>query len=380
MNGMNEFVYVLGVEALIFWLVAVVLVSRRLDIVDWPMDETWPVFGSSLLLSLAYAWILVFLCAVIIASQLREVTAEVCEAFARAAGRIVTMQGMLVLYVSVFVWLSPRNNWAILLCQLWDTSCNASKVGRTFWSMSYSVYMAILLPILAVMAGLVLVVSNMCKNEPTLHARRSILTNGVFVLILSICSTLKRNFQLGCEGGEPGCRVKNFPVDNTTLFDLNPGPVYVSSSPILFTVSGFLVSDLLVDVLNGLMLIHEHKTALKVGVTVVRAVQLSVVPLLVFALDMPLPWQLAWGHFAFAAVMALADSVQIWMSKNESYNMNDADVEVEDNASISATTGMNINSTPFSLEPTKRRRFLLSRTRFPVAVKPRLVSITKKRE
>lgn len=369
----------LTVEALIFWLIGTVLVSRRLDVFDWPQGSTWPVLGATVLANLAYAWVLIAICALVIASKLREVTAEVCEAFARSSGRIVTIQGLLVLYACILVWLQPRELWALTLCQLWDTSCNTEKVGKTFWSISYSVYMAALLPVLAVVAGIILTTSGMCKAVPTQHARRSVLANCVFVLILTVSHTLERNVQVGCNGGVTGCRVRDFPNDNTTLFNTSPGPVYVTSTPVLFAASGFLVSDLIVDILCGLLLIRGKSIALSVGVIVVRVFQLSTVPLLVFMLKLKLPWQLTWGHFGMASILTLADSVQVLKFSIDHSNTDDTDFDSEDDEKHLHADSENVTTdAAFSLKPTVRRKFMLSKARWP-ATRARNVPISKKR-
>lgn len=375
---MNELIYVLTVESLIFWLISTVLVSRRLDVFDWAQGSTWPVLGATVLANLAYAWVLIAICAVVIASKLRDVTAEICEAFARSSGRIACIQGLLVLYACIMVWLQPRSLWALTLCQLWDTSCNADKVGSTFWSMSYSVYMAALLPVLAVVAGIIMILSGICKTIPTQHARRGVLSNCVFVLILTVGHTVERNMQIGCDGGVAGCRVRDFPNDNTTLFNTSPGPVYVTSTPVLFAASGFFVSDLVVDILCGLLIIRGKSLALGLGVVVVRVTQLSTVPLLVFVLKLTLPWQLTWGHFAVASLLVLADIIQVLTFSLSHSNMDqDFDPEFDQKHLRDGNEFLTTDAT-FSLKPAVRRKFMLSQTRWPVT-RSRTVPISKKR-
>jgi hypothetical protein len=44
---MNELVYVLAVEALVFGALCTVVLAQRLDVLHWPADRTWPVLASA---------------------------------------------------------------------------------------------------------------------------------------------------------------------------------------------------------------------------------------------------------------------------------------------------------------------------------------------
>lgn len=362
-----EFAYVLIVEALVFWLLSALLVSRRLDVFDWPIGSTWPVLGGTVLACLAYAWVLVAICGFIMANKLRESTDEICEAFARSAGRVVTIVSLLVLYASIVVWLLPGEHRAISLCQLWDTACNADEVGKTFWNIGYSVYLTALLPVLTVLAGLLLTASAQFKRVSNKHARRSVLPNCVFVLVLTVTYTLQHNLQVACDSGSDGCAKKNYPHDNTTLFNRSPGPVYASCTPAIFTACSFLVSDLVVDILCGMLLLHGRSVALTISITALRALQLSAVPLLVELLNLDIPWELVWGHFIFAAILATADCLQVLIptAAKEVPTSNNSDSDDDSQASVETANMTDTTAAVFAIEPTKRRKFMLSKTRWP---------------
>ena len=51
---MNELVYVLTVEALVFGTLCTILVAQRIDVFDWPPEHTWPVFSTCMQLILWY--------------------------------------------------------------------------------------------------------------------------------------------------------------------------------------------------------------------------------------------------------------------------------------------------------------------------------------
>ena len=59
---MNELVYVLAVEALVFGALCTMLLAQRLDVFHWPAEHTWPVLASTLQGLLLYAHVLGLIC------------------------------------------------------------------------------------------------------------------------------------------------------------------------------------------------------------------------------------------------------------------------------------------------------------------------------
>ena len=66
---MNELVYVLTVEALVFRALCTLLVAQRFDVLAWPVDRTWPVLGICLQLVLACSAVLLFVCGFLAAER-----------------------------------------------------------------------------------------------------------------------------------------------------------------------------------------------------------------------------------------------------------------------------------------------------------------------
>ena len=135
---MNEWIYVLTVEALVFGLLATLLTAQRLDVFTWPEGQTWPVFGTSVLVLLAYSLSLLVLCSVMTASRLGSLAEDTCHAFSRSAGRLVTVACLWVVFQSTVVYTHDKRYWLLVLCQLWGTTCK--EPGAVLWEYSYSMY------------------------------------------------------------------------------------------------------------------------------------------------------------------------------------------------------------------------------------------------
>ena len=245
---MTELTYALTVEALIFALGNTHLVAQRWNVFEWPAERTWPVFGTLLLVLLAYAQFLLIIACFIQIAGLSKLSSEVREGMARAVGRLVTVSVLLIVYMSAVVWSSSREHWAIILCQFWGTQC-VQPGSSQLWSYSYSYYLVILLPCLAVQAALLLKAASGCKSS-SYSPRRIITANIAFVLLLHCVYTLNSNFTLGCTGT---C----LKVNNSTIFDAQPGIVYVRSPKILFLGLFFFALDIAADVCAGLALGHS---------------------------------------------------------------------------------------------------------------------------
>ena len=187
---------------------------------------------------LAYALLLLLFCSVMTASRLGELAEDICHAFARSAGRLVTSAALWVCFQSAIVYTYHRRNWPLLLCQLWGTTCKDP--GTVLWQYSYSIYLAVLLPLLVWCGGLQIVVAGKfvsAKITAQTSARRLVVVNVLTVLVLLSTYTVKENFALGCKQGCPE-------EDDVSFFDQKPGARSVMSVRVLL-VAGSIPSDML---------------------------------------------------------------------------------------------------------------------------------------
>ncbi len=137
---MNELVYVLAVEALVFGALCTGIVAQRVDVFTWPVDSTWPVLSTSLLTLLLYAQLLVLVCCFVDAGRFASFTPEVRDACARSAGRLVSAAALSVVYVAAL--LSLRGDVTeCVLCQLLGTSCAERPA-----TVSHTSYLAVMKP------------------------------------------------------------------------------------------------------------------------------------------------------------------------------------------------------------------------------------------
>ena len=86
---------------------------------------------------------------------------------------------------TLWVVLLETRDWLIVLCQLWGTTC--VNPGSVLWEFSYSVYLAILLPLFAWFGGMQVVVSGKLASEEMTKisgTRRSMNTNIAIILYL----------------------------------------------------------------------------------------------------------------------------------------------------------------------------------------------------
>ena len=188
---MNELVYVLTVEALVFGALCTLLVAQRLDVLAWPVDRTWPVLGSCLQLLLACSAVLLLVCGFLAAGRFAQIAPYVRDAFARSAGRLATVPLLAAIYVGVL--LAPFESAGAarrpcVLCQLWGTSC--SRPDSLFASWSFGVYLAVLLPATAMQAGLLLSAAAMCKQKERVVTRRLVTANCALLIVLHVNYTL----------------------------------------------------------------------------------------------------------------------------------------------------------------------------------------------
>lgn len=188
---MNELVYVLAVEALVFGALCTLLLAQRLDVFHWPAERTWPVLASTLQGLLLYGHVLVLICCFVAAGRFASFAADVRDACARSAGRVASAAALGAAYVAGLLAARRGPGSAeCLLCQLLGTSC--AQPETLFLSASYAVFLAVLLPVAALQAGLLVAAAGMCK-EPRVVARRLATANCAVLLALQVQGALARN-------------------------------------------------------------------------------------------------------------------------------------------------------------------------------------------
>jgi hypothetical protein len=297
---MSEQAYVFTVEALIFALGNTQLVAQRWNVFSWPFGRTWPVLGTTVLVVLAYAQLLLMLSCFVKICNLSSLSLEVSEALARSVGRLATLGAAVILYMSIVVWSYDAAHWALMLCQFWGTQCNEPGTSQ-IWSYSYSYYLAILLPCLALQAGLQILAASSCKTTKY-SPRRIITANNIFLLTLHITHTLNKNMQVACQA-------ECVTVNNSTIFDKAPGAVYVRSPMTLFLGIFFFATDITADVCAAFALQHNIPAVVIFGI--VRGLQMGAVPLAIFVLDFDLPAPLTWAHFGITVLVGVLDVIDV---------------------------------------------------------------------
>lgn len=228
---MHELVYVLTIEAAVFGMVGAILVAQRWNVLEWSSSESPPVFSSSLLFIFAYAELLLIVCCALAASNLGTSTLGVMDACARSAGRLCTaavLSIVLVTLLLVSTHVSEPDVLACFLTQLLGTSCTAA--SSVLWS--YSIYLSVLLPVWALVAGLLVTAAGMCKNPEIASRARLLSINSAFVLTYHVHNSLRSN--TGCMRECGGT-------------DVAQQDTFIISKDLLFLLGGLCVSDVVAE-------------------------------------------------------------------------------------------------------------------------------------
>lgn len=368
---MSEQTYVFTVEALVIGLCNVQLVAQRWDVFTWPVGRTWPVLGTIILMLLAYAQLLLGLACFIKISNLTALSLEICEALARCVGRFGTISVGVVIYMSCLVWVEPKHDWALTLCQFWGTGCRQAGNSQ-IWSYSYSIYLGILLPCLALQAGLQIIAASSLKL--THYAPKRILSlNGLFLLTLHAAHTLNENYIEACEGP---CQID--PLTNMTYFSTskNIQAKTITSSMLLVLAIFFVCSDIATDICAALVTKRE-KVAL-VAFLLLRLLQIIAIPTFVGAVDFDFPPSLTITHISLATFVGILDVSDVSTQYFKAPVENKEEDKIPE-ADEEDTTQMTANSA-FTLEAVRRKRFVFSvgnKTKWPHRTRP-VAAINKK--
>jgi len=401
---MNELVYVLAVEALVFGAFCTMLLAQRVDVWNWPAERTWPVLSSTLQALLLYAHVLVLLCCFVAAGRFASFAADVRDACARSAGRVASAVALGAAYIAGLLAArsadSTDNTSAdCLACQLFGTSC--AQPEPLFLSPSYAVLLAVLMPVAALQAGLLVAAAGMCK-EPRVVARRLVTANCAALLALQVQNALQRN--------APRLPARCFAAGAAA-------PANDSSTPVLVTFFVLYVLDAVADFGAGRVLEQASAAAreaaddAKDGVdpletrravpsgswpTLFTACRLASLfaPWTIWAIfqDDFLPSAVLFAHTAVALVLASLDLGDVWLAhfaavraRRKHLALLEQQDALEQRVQVNRVVGMpktmgsvaaaDLRVPPtrgtraaFELEPARRRRFVLAfngRARWP---------------
>ncbi len=353
--------YVLTVEALIFGMLCVVLVAQRVDVFNWPAGRTWPVFSSCVLLVLAYAQLLLALCCFFAVGRFGVLVHGMMDACARTAGRVASAAFVSVCYVGVLLWVHSKENPDELPCylnQLWGTSCAAG--SAVLWS--HAVYLAVLMPFFALLAGLQVTAAGMCKDEQQLSHRRLLCINCAYVLVQNVYLTWDVNSQRGCQ---IPCGVP--PAASSAAKSKTDSNV-VLNTELIFLLGALAFSDVVAEI----VLCFARRSLLWVPIFyVIRIAQLVTI-----AVRGNLPWELRATHLSLAAVLCLLDIITAqplinvltavvswWTGTRIVPWRRRTEIKVHPSAELQIPPAVLPEGKPitaFEVEPIRRRKFMLT--------------------
>lgn len=379
---MHESVYVLTVETFVFGLLGVLLVAQRLDVAQFPAGTAWPVFSSCIVLMLAYAQVLLALCCAIAIGQFGALAHGMMDACARSAGRLASAAVLTVCYVAALLLISnntgsakllpEQNSVQCLLAQLCGTICASD--GPVLWS--YGVYLAVLLPVWALVASLQVTAAGMCKDESRPAHGRLLCINIAYLLTYHVNYTLLMNVK--CNQACHGAAVTQ-------------QPTLIECKEVLFFVGALCASDMVAEtvlVRKTLSLSRLFRVLLRIQVNflpgipsadvfcLLRLGQLLAVFFFNFRAATPLPSQLLVAHMSLASVMCLLDIVEVFVRSGSAPNTpNTSEISAQQtvptqnaDAGGQAVVQLPRSNKAFEVESGNRRKFMMTftgRSRWP---------------
>ena len=275
---MNESAYVLTVEALVFGVLCTVLLAQRLNVFAWPPDRSWPVFASCLQLVLFSATALQCLCCFLGAGRMAP---DIRDACSRSAGRLGTVVLLSGIYVGTIAMLYNTEERACVLCQLCGLTCTPP--GTT---LSYGLYLAVLLPASVIQAGIIITAAGMCKEQHC-SPRRLATANCAWLLTLHVSYSLHESVNL------------------STCSAADAGHIVVSTR-----VLGLTVVLCSLDILAEILATVRHTQVIRFAF--IRVLQLvSVVCFNVLFDEEKIPWPLLIAHASLSSLLALLDVFEL---------------------------------------------------------------------
>ena len=121
---MNELVYVLCVESVVFAAVSITIVAQRLNVFDWPEASTWPVIGTTIQIILLYSLIILLIMCFVHANRFNDFVIETCQACAKTIGRLMSVIVIFTASMCALVWLYDKVDWAFILSILGIFVCH----------------------------------------------------------------------------------------------------------------------------------------------------------------------------------------------------------------------------------------------------------------
>jgi hypothetical protein len=361
---MNEMVYVLAVQALVFGAISTVLVAQRANVFEWPADRTWPVTSTSFQFVLLYAHVLLLLCCFIAAGRFASFVPVISDSCARSAGRLSTATALAAVYVGVQLAVQTPRPTDCVLCQLLGTSC--AKEEKLFWSLSYTAYACVLLPAVALHAGLLVTAAAMC-HDGAVAPRRLATANCAWLLLAQTCSTLEHNKQLL----PSRCRSSQHIAPDVQHWTI----VLACALGACDCTAAVFASK----VATG----HKSRFA-PIAFTAMHLLSLSLPGLLTLE-ELPIQWTVLLVHTVAGAVLVVLDLADVWLRYFANHKLED-DEEPAEEPMVSGTLGYAGQAEPltggmtggmtagrnaaFEVEPARRRRFLLAyndKSRWPAA-------------
>ena len=354
---MHEIVYVLAVQALVFGAISTVLVAQRTNVFEWPADRTWPVTSTCFQVVLLYAHVLVLLCCFIAAGGFASFVPVIADSCARSAGRLSTAIALATAYVGLMLAVQNPKPTDCVLCQLLGTSC-ASK-EKLFWSMSYTAYACVLLPAVALYAGLLLTASGMCHDDGA-APRRLATANCAWLLFVQTNLTLEHNKHL----------LPSRCLNSKHLEDPPGMQDWAIVLGCLLCACDCTAAVFASKVVTG----HKSRFA-PMAFTGIHLLSLSLPGLLSMDKRAPIQWKVLLAHTVAAAVLVVLDLADVWLGYFDNNKIHDEDMAAEpaveprvparpSQQTAIGPRGAAFSVEPanaaFSVEPARRRRFLLA--------------------
>ena len=114
---MNEWVYVLSVESVIFLLLATVITAQQFDVFAYPNNKTWPVLSTTILSFLSYCFFLLVIAIFCVLSNYGEILQEVQRACVQTILRLLIIIVLWVICTFFDIWQHEKHDWPLFLCQ-----------------------------------------------------------------------------------------------------------------------------------------------------------------------------------------------------------------------------------------------------------------------
>ena len=350
---MSEFKYVCMVEALILFIVLIMLVTFRVDVFTWSSTETWPVLATCAILLLAAAYCLLLPCVILYTKELSREFSEMLLTCVTTSRNLLLIIVTLLLHVGLRVIVIHQTNRHLFLCQLFATECNVS--NEQIWNATHTVmYGAFIIPLTIFVIGLIAHVS-FCFRLDTKHAISTVNMNLVYLILAQVFLTLEYNSDTACDDG---CTSNSTLVHNTTVFSSQPKTAILTFFPVSIASAVLFV----VDVISIIAFHHSDLDTSNlqfrcVSSVFVRMSQLAFQILLCRFSSIPIPVLTIYVHVALYACCIIFDVVNMF------YSTHDIDIQTNSSVKIIVPASSQQPSQAFGLDQKKILRLGLNSKR-----------------